>query len=95
MDELQAEIDAPDTDARRERMEAELGDVLLAGAFLGRYLGIDPEAAARRALERFETRFRQMESTLGERLRTAPLDELIAAWKVAKSETEGTSQGSR
>jgi len=89
VDELQAEIDAPDSDQRHARMEAELGDVLLAGAFLGRYLEIDPEAAARRSLARFEKRFRRMESNLGERLRAAPLDELIAAWKVAKAETEG------
>lgn len=85
VEELRGEIAAED----RARMEAELGDVLLAGAFLGTYLQIDPERAARQSLQRFERRFRQMESNLGERLREAPLDELIAAWKRAKSETDG------
>lgn len=70
-----------------ERVEAELGDVLLASAFLGHYLGIDPEKAARESLRRFETRFRQMEGEVGERLRSAPLAELMAAWERAKSAT--------
>ena len=84
VEELRGEIEAEDL----ARMEAELGDVLLAGAFLGTYLQIDPERAARQSLQRFERRFRQMESNLGERLREAPLDELLAAWKRAKFETD-------
>lgn len=71
----------PERDAR---FEAELGDVLLAGAFLGHYLGFDPEKAARASLRRFETRFRAMEDEVGERLRSAPLPELLAAWGRAK-----------
>jgi len=73
-----------------ERVEAELGDVLLATAFLGQYLGIDPEKATREALRRFETRFRHMEERLGERLRGAPLAEMMAAWEAAKGATAGT-----
>jgi len=72
----------------RERVEAELGDLLLAGAFLGRYLELDPERAARAALRRFERRFRSMESRLGERLREAPLPELLTAWQAAKLESD-------
>jgi len=68
-----------------ERVEEELGDVLLAGAFLGRYLGIDPEKAARASLRRFEQRFRGMEAEVGARLRSAPLAELMAAWERAKA----------
>jgi MazG family protein len=70
-----------------ERVEQELGDVLLATAFLGQYLGLDPEKAAREALRRFERRFRSMEAELGERLRSSTLPEMMAAWEKAKSET--------
>jgi MazG family protein len=70
-----------------ERVEAELGDVLLATAFLGQYLGLDPEKATRDALRRFEERFRNMEARLGDRLRSSTLDEMMAAWEKAKSET--------
>jgi nucleoside triphosphate diphosphatase len=69
------------------RVEAELGDVLLATAFLGHYLGLDPEKAARESLRRFERRFRAMEGEVGERLRSAPLAELMAAWERAKAAT--------
>lgn len=70
----------------QERIEAELGDVLLATAFLGSYLGLDPELATRTALRRFEARFRCMEAKLGERLRTAELGEKMRAWEAAKGE---------
>lgn len=70
-----------------KRVEEELGDVLLAAAFLGHYLGLDPEKAARASLRRFEQRFRAMEGEVGERLRSAPLDELLAAWERAKTKT--------
>jgi len=70
-----------------ERVEQELGDVLLATAFLGQYLGLDPEKATRDALRRFEERFRNMEARLGDRLRSSTLDEMMAAWEKAKSET--------
>jgi MazG family protein len=69
------------------RVEEELGDVLLATAFLGQYLGLDPEKAARASLRRFEGRFRSMEAELGERLRSSTLTEMMAAWERAKSET--------
>ena len=70
------------------RVESELGDVLLAAAFLGRYLEIDPESAAKRALRRYERRFRSMEEEIRVPLSEHSLDELIAAWKRAKVRTE-------
>ena len=66
------------------RVEAELGDVLMAGALLGQYLNIDAERVTRAAVERFETRFRSVEAALGERLGQASLDEMMAAWEAAK-----------
>lgn len=80
------ELDEAFAGGSKERIEAELGDVLLATAFLGSYLGLDPELATRTALRRFEARFRCMEAKLGERLRTAELAEKMAAWEAAKGE---------
>jgi MazG family protein len=81
-------VEAFETEPRDpERVESELGDVLLATAFLGQYLGIDPERATRAALRRFEQRFRRMEVGFPEGMRTRPLDELMAAWRRAKAET--------
>jgi len=71
--------------ASRARIEHELGDVLLAAAFLGRYLDIDPERATRGAVRRFETRFRSMEASLDVPMQSATLERLMAAWQVAKS----------
>jgi MazG family protein len=66
-------------------VERELGDVLLAGALLGSYLGIDPERAARAAARRFERRFRAMEDDLGRSMpgrsmKELGLEQLMAAW---------------
>ena len=88
--ELEAELEGvtgpDDLDGEREeRAIAELGDVLLAGAHLGRYLGADPEGACRAAVRRFEERFRRMEGSLGEGgVSGRPLAELLAAWEEAK-----------
>ena len=89
--ELEAELEGvtekADLEAEQEaRVVAELGDVLLAGAHLGRYLGIDPERACREAVRRFEGRFRRMEASLGEGGVTGrPLGELLDAWEQAKA----------
>jgi len=72
------------TATERAAIEHELGDLLLATAFLGGYLGLDPEALARRAVGRFESRFRHMEQGLGGSLTGRSLDEMMAAWSRAK-----------
>ncbi len=96
--ELRAEVEPLDLEssepiqlegATRERVEEELGDLLLAGAFLATYLELDPEKACRGAVRRFETRFRAMEENLEGEIEGRPIDELIAAWKRAKREVAG------
>ena len=72
------------------RIDHELGDVLMAGAFLASYLGRDPEALCRRAVARFERRFRSMESALDGDLQR-DLEELLEAWRVAKEQVEEVS----
>ena len=68
----------------RAAIEHELGDVLLAAAFLAKYLDLDPEALCRVALRRFESRFRAMEQTLPRPMATCTLDEMMAHWRRAK-----------
>jgi len=78
-----------------ERVFDELGDVLLATAFLGQYLELDPEKAARDALRRFEERFRDMEKRLAGRLRSSTLAEMMAAWEEAKRATARAPRSQR
>ena len=68
----------------RAAIEHELGDVLLAAAFLAKYLDLDPEALCRVALRRFESRFRAMEQTLPRPMAECTLDEMMAHWRRAK-----------
>jgi MazG family protein len=70
---------------QRERVEEELGDLLMATAFFGRYIGLDPERACRGALRRFEGRFRDMEASLGVRIADCDLETLMEAWEAAKA----------
>ena len=73
------------TPEQRARVEAELGDVLLAGAFLASYLEMDAERLCRAALARFEARFRAMEVDLPGPMKEQGLDVLMAAWERAKA----------
>ncbi len=94
LEELREALDGVDLDAgpkvrlageQRERVEAELGDLLMATAFFARYIGLDPERACRTALRRFEGRFKDMESALGARIADCDLETLIDAWESAKT----------
>ncbi|MEZ6018219.1 MAG: nucleoside triphosphate pyrophosphohydrolase [Planctomycetota bacterium] len=84
LDKLQGATRPEFTAEERARIEHELGDLLLASAFLGGYLGLDPEALCRRAIGRFEERYRHMEAALGGTLAGRSLDEMMAAWGRAK-----------
>ena len=67
--------------------EHEVGDVLLAACNLARHLGLDPHAALRQAIVRFEARFRRMESDArdaGVSLRDEAPAALEARWQAAK-----------
>ena len=57
--ELEAEL-AIGADGDPDRLEDEMGDILFAAANLARKLDIEPEAALRRATEKFERRFRRV-----------------------------------
>lgn len=66
-----------------DRVEEEMGDLLFVCANLARWLGVDPEAALRRANAKFERRFAVVEDRLRERGRTpaeSTLEEMDAFW---------------
>jgi MazG family protein len=69
------------------RAEDEMGDLLFAIANLSRKLGIEPEAALRRANEKFTGRFDAVERAFALRnqpLSEATLEEIEAEWQRAK-----------
>lgn len=68
-------------------VEDEMGDIFLAMVNLARHLGVDAEAALRKANSRFEGRFRLMEAAAaeeGSRLQEEDLEQLERRWQTAK-----------
>jgi nucleoside triphosphate diphosphatase len=74
------------------RVEEEMGDLLLAVANLSRKLDIDPEAALRKANDKFTRRFQGMEQAIGasgRSMRDMNIEELEREWQAAKSGLTG------
>jgi MazG family protein len=96
-DDVLDKIDEEVAEVRREvesgatgelsRAEEEMGDLLFAIANLSRKLGVEPEAALRRANEKFATRFDAVERAFlsrGQLLSGATLEEMEAEWEKVK-----------
>ena len=84
--EVRREVESGAT-GHMSRAEEEMGDLLFAITNLSRKLGVEPEAALRRANEKFTTRFDAVERTLiarGRSLSEASLEEMEAEWQEAK-----------
>jgi tetrapyrrole methylase family protein/MazG family protein/ATP diphosphatase len=67
----------------RERLEEEIGDLLFAIANLSRKLGVEPESALRRADDKFDRRFTELERRFqarGRSLQDSTLDEMESEW---------------
>lgn len=86
LDEEGRELRAADAIGDAAAVEHEVGDLLFTCVNLARHLDVDPEQALMRANLRFETRFRDMESSVPD-LSTLTLDELEALWVRAKFHT--------
>ena len=84
--EVRREVESGAT-GNLSRAEEEMGDVLFAIANLSRKLGIEPEAALRRANEKFTRRFDAVEQAFtarGRSLQDAALEEMENEWQRAK-----------
>ncbi len=72
-----------------DQIEEEMGDLLFVMANLARHMGVEPEAALRRANAKFTRRFARIEALLAERGKTpdqSDLAEMDALWNQAKAE---------
>ena len=84
--ELRETLESAPADAARA--EEEMGDLFFAIANLSRRLGIEPEAALRKANEKFTKRFNQMEQNFereGRRLEGSTLEDMEAEWQRVKA----------
>lgn len=71
-----------------ERLEEELGDLLLACVAVAAQHGLDAEKALRRANGKFEGRFRQVEASLREQrgaLSEVTVEDLLQLWQQSKA----------
>jgi MazG family protein len=87
LEELEAEVAGDGTPP--ERLADEVGDLLFVCANIARHAGVDAETALRGANDKFERRFRRIESLLvesGKRAEDSTLAELDALWDRAKDE---------
>lgn len=87
--EVRREVESGAT-THLSRAEEEMGDLLFAITNLSRKLGIEPEAALRRANEKFTKRFDAMERSFtsrGKLLPDATLEEMEEEWQRVKRET--------
>jgi ATP diphosphatase len=86
--ELARTLEAEPENARRA--EEEMGDLLFAIANLSRKLGIEPEAALRRANDKFTRRFDELErrfSARGQKLEDSTLAEMESEWQAIKNDS--------
>jgi ATP diphosphatase len=87
-DEIGAELDAGDKD----KVAAEIGDLMFAVVNLARHLDVDPETALRGTNLKFERRFGAVEDDLAAQGKTpqdASLAEMDALWDAAKAAEHG------
>lgn len=67
-------------------VESEVGDLLFTAVNIARWVGVEPEEALRKMLNRFTQRFMRMESLTQKELRELSFDEWDALWEQAKRE---------
>lgn len=94
LDEETQEVRDAITSGIQNDIEEELGDLLFVAANLSRRLGVDPEAALRRANAKFERRFRAMEAAAlldGVEFSDLSLQEQEAYWQQVKRTEKATT----
>jgi ATP diphosphatase len=83
IDEELAEIEGART---QEELVHEIGDLLFSIVNYARHRDVDPEAALREAVARFERRFRKVEEIADKPLDSMSIDQLELLWQQAKRE---------
>jgi len=89
MREVESEL-ASERPDRDQRLADEIGDLLFAVSSVARLARVDPEAALRRALEKFRHRFERMEEELTAndgRFDDYTLDQMEEVWQRIKGES--------
>lgn len=76
-------------DGTSSAMAEELGDLFFALCNLARHLAVEPEEVAQRANDKFERRFRALESDLDAPLASYSIEELEARWQAVKAAERG------
>jgi len=87
-DEVEAELGDAAAGSAHDRIEDEIGDLLFAVANLARHVAVDPDAALRRANEKFRRRFGHIERRLAEQgiaPTEAGLEAMETLWQEAKA----------
>ncbi len=77
------------SEALRQNLEEEVGDLFFVMVNIARYLSLDPESALRKTNRKFKRRFQWMEERLrssGRSLPQASMSELESLWQQAKHE---------
>ena len=85
-EELQ-EVEDAASDGDAEAIEEEVGDLLIVAANIARYHKVDPEAALRKANDKFERRFKGMEAFAaqsGRQFSELELSEMEKLWREVK-----------
>jgi len=85
LDEELSELDQAIEDGDPAEIRAELGDVLFSVCNLARHLGVNPEVALADTADKFQRRFRAVETEFEHDLSGRSLEELDAAWNRAKT----------
>lgn len=88
-EELDEVVDAVANGESQQRIEEEVGDVLMGATNLARLLGVNAENALRLSNHKFEQRFLRVEGVLAEQgitLQAATLEQMQNAWNLAKQE---------
>jgi nucleoside triphosphate diphosphatase len=88
---IHEELEELDRAASDDARTAELGDLLFSVVNYARHAGIDPEAALRSAIGRFERRFRHVEAISPTPLGELTIEQLEELWQRAKQELQATA----
>ncbi|MEI9534035.1 nucleoside triphosphate pyrophosphohydrolase [Moellerella wisconsensis] len=94
LDKVYEEIDEVMDEAQQavvdqQHLEEEIGDLLFATVNLSRHLGHKPEMALQKACDKFERRFRKIETMIsdkGQTLETATLEDMEDCWQQIKQQ---------